>query len=326
MTGATGGLGLALVEALAAQGYAVRATGRRLAPAKRLLAAGAQVLPADLRRPEAVNDLVQDVDVVFHAAALSSPWGRYPEFRSINVDVTDRLLIAARAQGCDGFVFVSTASVYAEARDRLGLTETSALARRPANAYVATKLEAERRVLAANAPGFATMAVRPRALVGPHDRTLLPRLVRVARRGWFPLFRGGRALLEITDVRDAADALVAADIHRGAAAGRVFNVSGGAPRMVREVLETAFAALGLAPRLTPLPYPPAALLTGSLERLCAVWPGRPEPPVTVYSLAALAFSQTFDLTNARSALRWKPRRSPEEALARAAEEMARDPM
>ena len=42
----------------------------------------------------------------------------------------------------------------------------------------ATKGQAERHVLAANAPGFATMAIRPRAIVGPDDKVLLPRVLR----------------------------------------------------------------------------------------------------------------------------------------------------
>jgi hypothetical protein len=35
-------------------------------------------------------------------------------------------------------------------------------------------------------------------------------------------------------------------------------------------------------------------------------PGRPEPILTVYSLATLSFSQTFDLTKARQMLDYAP--------------------
>lgn len=318
VTGATGGLGLALVEALVAEGYRVRATGRNGAVASRLREMGAAFVAADLSAAADVSALLGDIDVCFHAAALSSPWGAPEAFRAINVDATRRLLDAAKRAGCDAIVFVSTPSLYAEPRDRVGLTEASPLARRFANDYAATKYEAEQLVLHANAPGFATVAVRPRALVGPDDQVLLPRLLRVARGGRFPLFRDGRALIELTDVRDAAAALIGADRNRAVAAGRAFNVSGGRPATVRDTLKEIFAALGLSPRYLALPYAPVAKFVGALEAACRTLPGRPEPPATVYSLSSLAFSQTFDLSGAREGLGWTPRFSPSEAIARTA--------
>ena len=323
VTGATGGLGLALVPALLARGYQVRATGRNRCAGERLRAVGAEFVAADLTDPAQAAPLVAGRDVVFHAAALSSVWGPAASFAAINVGATARLLEAARQTGCDAFIFVSTPSVYAEPRDRLRLTEESALARRFANAYVATKFAAERLVLGANAPGFATVAVRPRALVGPDDRVLLPRLLRVARSGWFPLFRGGRAMIELTDVRDAAEAIVAADTHRAEVGGRVFNISGGAPMSVRETLGLVFAATGLCPRLVEAPFALAAGAMALAEAVCARWPGEPEPPATVYSLSTLAFSQTFDLSAARESLSWTPRVSPEDAIARTAAQWGR---
>ena len=319
LTGATGGLGAALARLLIEEGYALRATGRDAAAGQRLAAMGAEFTGADLTAPATAEALCRGMDVVFHAAALSSPWGRRAEFEAINVRATERLLAAACAAGCDAFVYVSTPSVYAEPRDRLGLTEESPLARRFANDYVATKYAAERLVLAANTPGFATVALRPRAIIGPHDRQLLPRLLRVARSGRFPLVRGGRALIELTDARDAAAATVAADRKRDDAGGQVFNISGGAPRSVAEVLGLAFEASGLRPRLIPLPYGLAAGACRLAESAFAWLPGRPEPPATVYSLSTLAFSQTFDLAKAERMLGWRPRVTPEAAIAYAAE-------
>jgi 2-alkyl-3-oxoalkanoate reductase len=318
VTGATGGLGLALVPALLAHGYQVRATGRDRSAGERLRAAGAEFFAADLTDPAVAAPLAADRDVVFHAAALSSLWGPPAAFAAINVEATVRLLTGARQAGCDAFIYVSTSSVYAEARDRLGLTEDSPLAKRFANAYVATKFAAEQSVLAANRPGFTTAAIRPRALVGPDDKVLLPRLLRVARSGWFPLFRRGRALIELTDVSDAAEALVSADLHRSSIGGRVFNVSGGAPMSVRDMVGAVFAAVGLAPRLVEAPFTFAAGACVLAEAVCARWPGRPEPAATVYSLMTMAFSQTFDLRGAREALAWTPRVSPKEAIARTA--------
>lgn len=307
VTGATGGLGLALIRTLLAAGYSVRASGRDPGALRRAAEMGAQARAAELTAEGAPEALCRGMDVVFHAAALSSPWGSRERFRAINVVATEALIGAAREAGCDAFVFVSSPSIYTRRRDQLGLTEADPPAARPVNAYAATKGEAERRVLAANSASFATVAIRPRAIVGPDDRVLLPRLLRVLRRGRFPLLRGGRAQVELTDVRDAAEALVAADRNRAIAAGRAFNVSGGRPISVHTLAERLAEEMGLQVR--PVALPLGLALSGArvAEALCAVLPGRPEPPVTVYTLISLAYSQTFDLTAAGLTLGWRPR-------------------
>ncbi len=318
VTGATGGLGIALVRALLDEGYRVRATGRNRTAGARLRAAGAEFIAVELTDPEMLAPLLSGIDFVVHAGALSSPWGRADDFQRINVTATEALLAAARAAACDQFIFISTPSVYSEQRDRLALTEASPVAEKFANAYAASKYAAERRVLAANQPGFSTIVLRPRALIGPDDTVLLPRLMRVARRGKFPLFRQGKAQIDLTDVRDAAAATLAAAARPGRNGGRIFNISGGVPLAVIDVLTMVFAAFGLRPTYVPLPFAPTARLIGVAEFICARLPGHPEPPATIYTLSSLAFSQTFHLRAARDDLAWQPRYSPAEAIARTA--------
>lgn len=305
VTGATGGLGLALVQALLEDGYAVRAAGRAPAPLERLRGMGAETLAGDLLTMDPAR-VCEGADAVFHAAALSSPWGPDAAFQSANVDLTRRLLEGARAAGADGFVFVSSPSVYARWRDQTGITEATPLPDRPLNAYARTKREAETLVLAADTPGFRTVAVRPRAVVGPDDAVVLPRILRVVKRGRFPLFRRGRAEVEMTDVRDAARALVLADRRREIAGGRAVNVTGGGPLPIAGLVERLGRALAVEVRAIPVPLAVGQALSIASEGLCRVLPGRPEPVLTPYTLSTLAWSQTFDLTGARDLLGYVP--------------------
>jgi nucleoside-diphosphate-sugar epimerase len=313
VTGATGGLGRELVGQLLAAGYRVRASGR-----DRTIGAQLQTefVAADLTR-DPLLPLVDGVDVVFHLAALSSPWGERAEFQAINVTATQRLLDAARGAGCGGLIYASTPSIYAEPRDRIDLTEDCAVASRFANDYAATKYAAERLVLSADARGFRTVALRPRAIVGPHDTVLLPRVLRAARRGRFPLPGGGYALIEPTDVRDAAAAFVAADRHRAAAGGQTINISGGDPRPVRELMRALFNRLGRSPRFVPVPASLAMSIAGAMERVAALLPGHPEPPVTRYSVMTFSFTQTMRLDRARDLLGWVPQHSVDAMIAHA---------
>jgi 2-alkyl-3-oxoalkanoate reductase len=300
VTGATGGLGRTLVPALTAAGWAVRATGRRV---------DAGIVSLDLTQPIPTT-LAAGVDTVFHLAALSSPWGRARDFAAINVDATARLLDAAARAGCRRFVHVSTPSIYAEPGERLGLTERSPPAARFANAYARTKWAGERLVLAADGPTMRTIVVRPRAIVGPDDAVLLPRLLRAIRQRRVPLPGGGVALVELTDARDVAAALIAAaDAEVG---GEAFNISGGQPRSVRWIVARIAARLGLTSRIVALPRPVALAGAGVLEAIGRVT-GR-EPIITRYGVMTLGWSQTFDLTVARERLGWTPRITPEDAL------------
>jgi 2-alkyl-3-oxoalkanoate reductase len=313
VTGATGGLGRILTAMLLAQGREAIATGRDAASGAMLAKAGARFVGADLVHDDPAP-LLAGVDSVFHLAALSSPWGRRADFVAINCTATQRLLAAARAAGCKRLIFASTPSVYTASCDRLGLSEASTLPKPPVNDYAATKLQAERAVLDASAADFHTAAVRPRAIVGPYDTVLLPRLLHAAERGFLPLPGFGRALIEPTDARDVAAALIAAEARSGAANGMVFNVSGGVPVRLGEFARYVFGKLDRQVRLIPLPARLVLGLAGLAEIAARLRPGQPEPGLTRYSAKALGWSQTFDLTRAKTILGWQPCYTPHQAV------------
>lgn len=313
VTGATGGLGRILTASLLAEGRDVVATGRDAAKGAALTRAGARFVKADLVHDD-LAPLVAGVDCVFHLAALSSPWGDRAAFVAANVTATQRLLAAAQAAGCRRFVFASTPSVYTASHDRLGLTETSALPAPLVNEYAATKFAAECAVLAAAAPGFHTAALRPRAIIGPYDTVLLPRLLHAAESGFLPLPGHGRALIEPTDARDVAAALMAAERRSDIANGLVFNISGGQPVELGAFARHVFQKLGKPVRVMPLPAGLVLGLAGLAEFAARMRPGDAEPRLTRYAAKALGWSQTFDLTRARTVLDWQPRYAPCEAV------------
>lgn len=300
VTGASGGLGKALVTGLRKRGFEVRATGRR-----DLTNLGSAYIPADLTHAD-LDALTVGMDGVFHCAALSSPWGMNAAFQAINVDVTHALLVSARRAGCKRFVFVSSPSVYTREGDQINLTESNPINDRPLNAYARTKGEAERLVLRSGDADMACVAIRPRAIIGPDDEVLLPRFLRLIQKGRFPLVNRGRALVELTDVRDVVAALMTAYERAPALSGEVINISGGRSVTVRDMVTRLASSLGTTVEFTHVPYGLLRAVATVSEAVCGLLPGRPEPPLTVYSLAALSFSQTFDLTKARRKLDYAP--------------------
>jgi len=304
ITGATGGLGLALVEAARRGGHDVVATGRSAAVRGRIEASGARFVAADLTDSGAAAELCAGRESIVHAAALSAAWGREEDFERINVEATRALLAATQAAQCRRFVFVSSPSIFASFRDRLGLKGSDPPADPPLNAYARSKLAAERLVLAANGSGIATTAVRPRAITGPDDRVLLPALAALVRRRRMPLIGGGGALIELTDVRDAARAILLAEERIEAIAGRAVNISGGRPMPVRDVAAGLAEALGASPKRVNLPIPVARLAAFLLEAKARLTGG--EPALSSYALATIAYSQTFDMDEPERLIGYRP--------------------
>lgn len=309
ITGATGGLGRNAVGYLSEHGIAVRATGRDLRRSETLRSEGHEFIRADLATlDEATADvLLRDVDVVWHCAALSSPWGAYGDFFAANVEATDRLATAAAARGIRRFVHVSTPSVYFDFKHHLDITEDYR-AQRFANHYATTKWLAEEHIrrLAARRPRTCFAILRPRGLFGPHDRVLLPRILALlkSRRGVLPLPRGGEALIDLTFVGNACHAMMAATMATFPS-GAAFNITNHQPQSLRSVLtELLHERLGLDFRIRALPYSLLRPMAHGLEAWGKL-AGR-EPPFTRYSIAALNFDMTLDNTLARQQLGYKP--------------------
>lgn len=323
ITGATGGLGQALVREALARGHHVRATGRSAEAGAELGRAGAEFVLFDLvRQQSAMEDLVAGCQSVIHAAGLSASWGKRQVFEAANVAVTASLLRAAQEQGVERFIFVSSPSIFAAFRDRMDIAADHPPARRQLNHYSRTKLLAEQLVLAQPRLGMACCALRPRALVGAGDRVILPRLAALAARRRMPLPRGGRALIELTDLRDAAWAICEAEAHGQALHGRAINISGGRPAAVREVAQALAQAMGKSPALVHVPAMPARLLAQGLELVARLRGAEDEPVLTRYTLATLAYSQTFDPAPARDLLGYAPRFDALETLLAEARKLA----
>lgn len=306
VTGATGFLGGALAHRLHATGWQVRALGRNTAAGAALQAADMEFVQASLEDESATIAACENADVVFHCGALSSPWGRERAFFAANVTGTRNVIAGCEQHHITRLVHVSTPSLYFDFRHRLDLTEASPFAAHPVNAYARTKLTAEQCVDAAVTRGLDAVTLRPRAIFGPGDTTLFPRLLRVAQRGKFPLIGDGDPVMDVTYVGHAVDALIAAattpDI-----AGRKYNITNGEPWTRRTLLRELFAQTGqpFTPRIVPLR--PALAVARLMEWVSRIFTaGRWEPPLTRYSAAVLAFSQTFDLTAARRDLGCTP--------------------
>lgn len=315
VTGASGFLGSHVLERLAASGTLALGLGRDATRCAALEAAGHRITRHDLSRPldRSLDPRLGKVERIIHCAALSAPFGRLADFEAANVAATRNLLDFATRQGVSRFVHISSPSVCFAFRDQLDLAEDAALPD-PVNHYARTKREAEQLVLAA--PTIHPVVLRPRGIYGAGDRALLPRLIKAVKRRPLPVFRDGRACIDLTHVDDVVDAVVAALAAPREAEGQIYNVSGGEVLPVRRIADEACARAGLTVRWRRMPLWPAMLAAGAMEAMALALPGPPEPPVTRYGLGLFAYAQSLDLAKAHRLLGWVPKVGFEQGLDR----------
>ncbi|WCE05688.1 NAD(P)-dependent oxidoreductase [Pseudoxanthomonas sp. JBR18] len=314
VTGASGFIGRHIVLALQARGEQVVASGRDPQALARL-PGGIAVRPVDLCRDD-LDALLRGCEAVIHPAARSTPWGPAAAFERDNVLATQRLLDAARRAQIRRFVHFSSPSIYFRYADQHAVTEDFAPPARWITDYARTKWESEVRVRQAAAEGLPCVVLRPRAVFGEGDRAIFPRLLAVARRGWFPLVHGGRAIIDTTHIDNVVDAALACLSPAVPGDGRAYNLSNGEPIAVAALLRQVFEACDLRVRMVPVPRTLAVGLAGVGEAIARRRRDCPEPRLTRYSVGVIGWSQTLDIGRARQELGYTPRVSIAEGLAR----------
>jgi nucleoside-diphosphate-sugar epimerase len=322
VTGATGFLGGALARRLAlVEGARVTAVGRRASAGERLAqeTRGAQLrfVRADLAEPGAAEAACAGQAIVFHCAARAGAWGAYADFQRDNVIVTNNISAGCQSAGAR-LVHVSTPSVCFADRPRLNVSESDPLPAKQLSHYAATKLLAEQAVSAAAAQGLRAIAIRPRAIFGPRDTTLLPRLIQRLALGRLPILGDGRNQADLTYVDNVVDALLLCAQAPEALLGRTFHITNGEPVRLWAAIGQLCQSLGYPRPRRRVPLPVALALASASEWAHAALRRPGEPAWTRYGVRLLALDATLDIRAARRDLGYTPRVGTADGLARVA--------
>jgi dihydroflavonol-4-reductase len=274
VTGATGFVGLNLIQELHGAGWRVIACHRAGSNLRHLQRFGTELRVADvLDLPALLAALPEGVDALFHLAASINFWRpRNPQQTLINVQGTRHVVEAALQRKSRRFVHMSSVAAWAPEQGDLIDESTPSRAEGHRVNYFRTKWLSEQEVLGAIPRGLPACVLNPGNLLGPYDTQTWARSFRMAKQRKFPFLPpGGGPFCHVQDVARAT--LAAAE--RGRVGERY--VLGGVHATYAELFERVCSLLHV-------PRPPVAptWLFSTLAQLADGWSriSRNEPDLT----------------------------------------------
>ena len=261
VTGGGGFIGSSIARALLRDGATVRVLDNFMTGFREHVPEGAELAEIDLRDADAVREAVNDIDVVFHQAAIRSVPKSIDNPKlshDCNVNGTVNLLIAAADAGVERLVYASSSSAYGDVKNppnREDMTPD------PMSPYAASKLTGEYycRVWTRVA-GLSTVSLRYFNVFGPGQHpeskysAVFPGFISALTSGRQPeIHWDGEQARDFAYIDDVVNANLLAAAADDSVSGEVFNIGGGRPKSVNEVYRSVCAVLGVdvEPKHTP---------------------------------------------------------------------------
>ena len=306
VTGATGFLGEYVVKELSEKGYRIIAFGRneKKGTDLSLKFKNTVFVKGNFENIKDLENIEEDVVGVIHAGGLSTVWGKWEDFYNANVKGTENIIKFCTERNIKKLVFVSSPSIYAKAEDGFFLKEEVAPLENNLNHYIKSKLLAEQRIK--DSKEIPWVIIRPRGLFGIGDTSIIPRLLKLNNKIGIPLFSEGNQMVDITCVENVALSIRLA-LEKEEAAYNVYNITNDEPMKFKEILDMFFNEMGIGGRYINLNYPVMKFIVILTEKIYSFFKIKKEPPLTLYTLYLLKYSQTLSIEKSKKELGYRPK-------------------
>jgi len=249
VTGGAGFIGSHIVDRLLKEGFEVividdLSTGLSENIAHHQNRKDFHFIKGDIRNAALVKKVVEDVDAVFHEAALVSVPRSIENpllTNEINVTGTLNLLEACTHADVKRFIYASSTAIYGETET---LPQHEMLMPQPISPYAVSKLAAENYVkIYHKVYGLNTVCLRyfnvygPRQTYGPYSGVITIFINRLLKNEPPIIYGDGEQTRDFINVQDVVAANMLA-LTKKTAIGEVLNVATGTPTTIKQLLET----------------------------------------------------------------------------------------
>jgi dihydroflavonol-4-reductase len=310
VTGATGFTGGALAKKLIERGDQVVALVRKSANTKALETLGVELVYGDITDADAVQRAAEGSEIIYHIAAVYRTAG-HPDsyYEAVNIQGVQHVIDAALKHKVGRTVHCSTIGVHGDIEE-IPSNEESPF--NPGDIYQRTKLAGEQLFAEAMANGLPGSIFRPGAIYGPGDLRLL-KMFKQVKRGFFPLFGGGKNLYHLSYIDDLTDGIILCGEHPNAV-GERFILCSNEYDTLKALTATIARQLNVKEPNLSLPVAPLMLAAKVCEALCK--PLGIDPPLHTRRVEFFVKSRAFDNSKARQLLGYEPKIGTEEGVKR----------
>lgn len=306
VTGATGFLGHALASELHRLGHHVVATGRNKQKGLILESKGITFEDGDLSDSRRMEELCSNKDWVFHSGALSSVWGSREDFWRCNVQGTRNVVQGSLRQKVKRLIHVSSPSIYFQFANQENIREDAPLPSKFINTYTASKYAAEEEVMLGVKAGLESVILRPRAIYGPGDTSIFPRIVRSLESGRLPIIGDGKNKTDLSYIDNVVHACICAAQASLPYSGRAYNITDGSPVELWPLLHHIAKELNLPKPTKKRPARMLRWIARGMEVAHRALAPDKEPLLTEYSVGLLSCTCTLNIDRAKQELGYKP--------------------
>jgi nucleoside-diphosphate-sugar epimerase/predicted dehydrogenase len=309
VTGASGFLGLHLVEELLKKGFKVRVITRRILK-KFKGEPNLEMVYGDIRDPECVRMAVAGVHTIYHCASITTNKGNWDDFEETNINGTRYLLNAAVENFVRKFIYVSSVAVYGFAHrnghDFIGEDAGHGQNLPEFYYYPKSKIEAEKLVMETHRMrNLPVVILRPGVLFGPGGKNIFKNK---------KIFISAKSkVLPYIYVKNVVNAMILS-ANTDISIGKTYNVIGEEQITQGDFQKRAACVSGDRGIKIFMPRPALFALAKLVQFLFGRLSPGVSPPFGDYHYRSLVRNLKYDNSKIKAELGWKPTVSIDEGI------------
>ncbi|MDR2457984.1 MAG: NAD-dependent epimerase/dehydratase family protein [Clostridiales Family XIII bacterium] len=306
ITGGSGFLGINLIRFLLEKGHNIISYDLAEFGYPEKKNANIRTIIADIRDKNTLHKVMEDADIVIHAAA-ALPLYKKEDIFSTDIDGTENVLSAALKNNIKRVIQISSTAVYG-IPDHHPLLETDKLI--GVGPYGEAKIKAEEKCLEYREKGLVVPIIRPKSFIGPERLGVFALFYDWAKDGrGFPMIGSGKNRYQLLDVYDLSTAIYLTATLSDEKVNDVFNIGAEKFTTMRGDYQAVLDYAGFGKKIKGFPAKPLIWTLRFLELLHL-------SPLYKWVYETAAEDSFVSIDKAKKNLGFAPKYSNQDALIR----------